>query len=142
MSRLLLLLAFVPALAQAEMYKCVDERGKVSYEDKSRTGCKRVDIQGSPPISGKLEAGSSDPAAANADFKRRQIERERANEAEARAREQEARRCAAVRDEIARLNNGRRLVEKTTPTGERVYMDDQTREQKIAEASAGLRGCP
>lgn len=124
------------------MYKCVDERGKTSYADKSRPGCKRVDIQGSPPLSGKLEAGQSDPATTNADFKRRQIERGRADEADQRVREQEARRCAGLRDELARLNNGRRLIEKTTETGERVYMDDQTRAQKIAQANAGLTGCP
>lgn len=129
-------------LAQAEMYKCVDERGKTSYVETERPGCKRVDIHGSPPISGKLEAHPVDRAGAEADFKRRQIERAKADEADQRARDAEKRRCAAVRGELERLNNGRKLIEKTTEAGERIYMDDQTREQKIAQANAGLRGCP
>lgn len=131
----------VPA-ARADMYKCVNAAGKASYADQPGPGCKQVDIHGSPPIGGKLQVRPEDNAGADADFKRRQIERAKADEAEQRAREAEARRCAALRSELARLNNGRRLVEKTGDGGERVYMDDQTREQKIAEASAGLRGCP
>src|SRR5947199_8715325 len=36
----------VPALpAQAQMYKCVDEQGKVDYRDQSGSGCKPVDIR-------------------------------------------------------------------------------------------------
>ena len=105
-------------------------------------GCKQVDIQGSPPISGKLETRRPDNAGAEADFKRRQIERAKADEAEQRARDAEKARCAAARTELERLNNGRKLVEKTTESGERIFMDDQTREQKIAQANASLRGCP
>jgi len=129
-------------LARAEMYKCVDARGKSSYADHPGPGCKQVDIHGQPPISGKLETQPSDNAGAEADFKRRQIDRAKADEAEQSARDAERRRCAAARNELARLNNGRRLLEKTTDSGERIYMDDQTREQKIAEANAALRGCP
>ena len=142
MSRLLLILALLPLLARAEMYKCVDAAGRASYADQPGPGCKPVDIHGSPPISGKLEARPADNAGAEAGFKRRQIERADADEAEKRARDAELKRCAALRAELGRLNNGRKLVEKTTESGERVYMDDQTREQKIAQASASLRGCP
>ena len=139
---LLVLIAFLPGLAQAQMYKCVDAAGKASYADQPGSGCKQVDIHGSPPISGKLEAHPLDRAGAEADFKRRQIERAKADEADQRARDAEKRRCAAVRGELERLNNGRKLIEKTTEAGERIYMDDQTREQKIAQANAGLRACP
>jgi len=31
--------------AQAQMYKCVDEQGKVDYRDQSGSGCKPVDIR-------------------------------------------------------------------------------------------------
>jgi len=138
----LLIVLLLPAVAQAEMYKCVDAAGKASYADKPGPGCKQVDIQGSPPIGGKLETRRPDNAGAEADFKRRQIDRAKADEAEQRARDAEKARCAAARTELERLNNGRKLVEKTTESGERIYMDDQTREQKIAQANASLRGCP
>jgi hypothetical protein len=133
----------VPLFASGEMYKCVDERGVTSYSDKPRPGCKggKVDIQGSPPITGRVQEPQRDGAQDDAAFKRRQIERERAENTEMRARDALQQRCANLRSELGRLNNGRRLAE-TTPSGERVYMDDQTREQKIAQANADLRGCP
>jgi sRNA-binding protein len=127
--------------ARAEMYKCKDKNGVVSYSDESRPGCKQVDIQGSPPISGHLESKSGDRAEDEAAFKRRQIERGNAEEAEKRAQADKEKRCVALRSELARLSNGRRVVEKTSESGERIYMDDQVREQKIAQAKADLSGC-
>ena len=124
------------------MYKCVTERGVTSYADKPGPGCKQVDIRGSPPITGRVQDGKRDGAQDDADFKRRQIERERAESAEKRAQEAQLQRCASLRSELSRLSNGRRLVEKITDAGQRVYMDDQAREQKIAQVSADLRGCP
>src|SRR5262245_40211936 len=117
------------------MYKCVNAAGKSSYADQPGPGCKQVDIHGQPPISGKLQ---SRPEETDADFKRRQIERAKADEADQKERAAAARRCASLREELARLNNGRKLLVKTNPDGERVFMDDQTREQKIAQANAGL----
>jgi hypothetical protein len=136
---LLLVLALVPAFAQAEMYKCMDARGKSSYADQPGPGCKQVDIQGSPPISGKLQ-GSSAPAGAqeDADFKRRQIDRERAEELEKAA---EVKRCTALRREVAQLAPGRRYSQ-INDRGERVYMDDDTRDRRLAELNANMRGCP
>jgi len=139
---LALALLLAPAGALADMYKCVDGRGVTSYSDKPGPGCKQVDIHGSPPISGRLQDGARNPAQEEADFRRRQISRERADEAEKRAQDAQLQRCAALRSELARLSNGRRLVEKTTESGERVYMDDQAREQKIGQVNADLRGCP
>jgi sRNA-binding protein len=141
-SRLLILLALVPALVQAEMYKCVDAAGKSSYADQPGPGCKRVDIQGSPPISGRLQDGTRNTAQDEASFRQRQIARERSEELEKKAQAEQAGRCAELRQELARVNNGRRVVEKMTESGERVYMDDKTREEKIARLNADLRGCP
>jgi hypothetical protein len=136
---LLFVLALIPAFAQAEMFKCVDERGRVTYADKSRPGCKQVDIQGSPPISGGQQGRSPTVGAQeDADFKRRQIERERADEAEKAA---VMRRCAALRRELAQLAPGRRYSQ-INDKGERVYMDDDTRDRKLAELNANTRGCP
>jgi len=47
------LLVFLIALdADAQMYKCVDERGKIQYTDKPQAGCKESAIKPSPPLSG------------------------------------------------------------------------------------------
>jgi hypothetical protein len=66
--------------AHAQMYKCVDERGVTHYSDKPRPGCNggKVHIQAIPPVSGQTTPRASDLAGQDADFKRRQIERENA----------------------------------------------------------------
>src|SRR5262245_39669512 len=112
------------------MYKCVDEKGKTTYAETMRPGCKRVDIQGSPPISGRVQDGSRNAASEEADFRRRQMARERAEENEKHLQAEEARRCAAVRNDIGRLSSGR-IIERYSESGERIYMDDQTREQRL-----------
>ena len=119
-----------PAAAFAQMYKCVDERGVTSYSDKPCVGAKggQVDIHGAPPISGKLQTPKEDLGREEAEFKRRQKERER-EAANDRAALQ--RRCAPLRQEQARLATVRRSA-----------MDDQAREKRLAELNDQLRGCP
>src|SRR6185503_2638718 len=66
-------LASLATAAQAQMYKCVDERGVTHYSDKPSPGCKgkEVDIQPIPPIGGQVEPRSRDAAREDADFQRR-----------------------------------------------------------------------
>lgn len=45
--QLLCLLLLVPLLAQAEIYRWVDENGKTVYSDRPREGAKRIDL---PPL--------------------------------------------------------------------------------------------
>ena len=71
-----LLLVAVAWPAQAQMYKCTNERGVVQYTDKPSAGCKEVDIRSSPPISGALQSPSEDLARQEAEFRKRQIDRE------------------------------------------------------------------
>ena len=144
---LALALLLAPAVAAAQMYKCVDERGVTTYSDKPRPGCKggAVDIQGSPPISGKLQAPNEDLKRQEADFKRRQIAREREAEKERTALEKQRaaleKRCAAARREHAGLSAARRVV-RVGAKGELVYMGDEEREKRLAELSKQLRSCP
>lgn len=52
-----------------------------------------------------------------------------------------AARCASLRGEQARLSSGRRLVELNS-SGERVYLPDDVRNQRVTNIAAALRGCP
>jgi Domain of unknown function (DUF4124) len=126
--------------AYAQMYKCVDERGVTHYSDKPRPGCKggEVNIQGSPPVSGALQPRKDDINKQNADFSRRQIERERAESQDRKALET---RCARLRQENARLSRGVRSA-NITPQGERIYLEDANRDARLAQLSEELRGCP
>lgn len=129
----------LPAWVHAQMYKCVDERGVTTYSDKPRPGCKggAVDIRPSPPLSGQVQPRSEDLSREDADFKRRQLDRERAA-----AKEQAAvdKRCRALRQEHARLSSGRRLSQ-VNAEGERVYLPDHVRNQRLDQVSAALRAC-
>ena len=136
--RAIALLALVLAApVQAQMYKCVDGRGVTRYTDGPGPGCKEVDIRGSPPISGSIRAPERDLAKEEADFRRRQVERETSAERERQALEQ---RCSRVRREQASLASGR--VARINEKGEREYMDDAVREQRLAQLQREASGCP
>jgi hypothetical protein len=135
---LFLLLCAVPAWAQ--MYKCVDERGVTHYSDKPRPGCAggQVDIRPIPPLSGKESPRSSSLAGEDAEFRRRQIQRE---EAERRQKAALAQRCASLRSEYALLGSGVPII-KSNERGERVYMEDATRDERMAQIKEEMRVCP
>jgi hypothetical protein len=125
-----LLLAALPA--QAQIYKCVDARGTTHYSDKPLPDCKgvAVDIRGQEPISGQLQ-NAGDLGAAERDFQQRRIERERAEEAQARAAADRQRRCAQLRTELQRLQYIRRPSDATDL------------ERRLAETGAQIaRECP
>lgn len=125
------------------MYKCVDERGVTHYTDKPRPGCKggEVKLRSIPSPSGKERDSSSDAKGAEREFRRRQIDRARADEAEARKQQQQDRRCASLRAEHGLLQGGRALFQFDAK-GERVYMEDAEREQRKARLLEELRACP
>ena len=135
---LLLLLAAVPAWAQT--YKCVDERGVTHYTDKPRPGCssKPVDIRPIPPVSGKESPGSSSLAGEDAEFRRRQIQRE---EAEAREKAALQQRCARLRREQSWLSHGGRITQSDAE-GRRAFVDDGARDARLAQVNEQLRVCP
>ena len=134
----LLLLAAFPAWAQ--MYKCVDERGVTHYTDKPRPDCKggAVDIRPIPSISGKSAPASRDVAGQDADFKRRQIEREQAEAKDKAALDQ---RCARLRQELGWLSYGGRIT-YTDAQGKQTFIDDATRDARLVQIKEQLRTCP
>lgn len=138
LSLLLLLAAFD---ANAQMYKCVDAQGKTQYADLPGPGCKPSAIKPSPPISGEVRAPRENFAGQEADLRRRQLEREAAAAQERQAHEALVQRCARQREEYNMLTGGIRVF-KRNEKGERVFVDDATREQRIAKLQQDLRGCP
>lgn len=134
----ILLLAAAAGPAQAQMYKCTNERGVVQYTDKPGAGCKEVDIRPSPPISGTLQKPPEDLAREEAEFRKRQIDRD-ASVAEERKAQVE--RCSRMRRELTLLNSSRRLVQ-IDERGERQFMDDSARDEKVAELQREIARCP
>ena len=95
-------------------------------------------IKPSPPLSGAVRPRQQDLGADEAAFKRRQLEREAKDAAERRALEQ---RCARLQQEQRYLSSGRR-ISRLDAKGERVYLDDAARDQRLAQLGGELRGCP
>jgi hypothetical protein len=137
-----LLLIFWATGAAAQMYKCVDERGVTHYADKPTAGCRNsaVEIQGSPPISGRLSAPADSTAQQEADFRRRLMEREQSQRAQRAEQAVLDSRCANLRQEQAMLGSGRRVV-KINAKGEREYLDDSVRDARLAEIRGALEKC-
>jgi len=107
---LLALLALPAREARAQMYKCVDARGVTAYSDKPCPAGKggEVDIRAQPPISGKVTPNREDLKAAERDFQRRESQRERERQAEAKALETRQRRCSTLRADLQRASSVRR----------------------------------
>jgi len=139
--RLALALLLAPAVSSAQMYKCVDERGVTTYADKPCAAGKgrQVDIQGQPPLSGELRAPSENLSGQDAEFRRRQIEREREADTDQAAAQK---RCATLRLEYGRLSAPVRRIVQVDEKGQSSFMDDQVRERRAAELREQLRGCP
>lgn len=134
------LLALLPT-ANAQMYKCVDARGVTFYSDKPQPGCKgdKVDIQASPPLGGGAAPRPPQSfAGQDAEFKRRQIERD---QAELQDKQQVAMRCAKLRNEYSVLASGGRIYQRNS-LGERVYLEDSTRDTRLAQLKDEMRRCP
>ena len=132
------LLLLAASAAHAQMYKCTDERGVVQYTDKATAGCKQVPIRASPPISGSLTPPADDLARREAEFRKRQIDRDASM---TQAREALFGRCVQLRREQGVLATSRRVV-RIDEKGERQYMDDAVREQRLAELARELARCP
>jgi hypothetical protein len=127
--------------AQAQMYKCVDEEGKVNYRDQSGPGCKPVDIRASPPMSGSLQRPTEDLATRDAQLRRRQLERDDAAAKDRVALEERLRRCQDLRIEAYGLGSGVPIY-SFNEKGEKMYMEDAARERRLAAVRDNLRGCP
>ena len=135
-------LALLVPPAEAQMYKCVDERGRVQYSDKPQPGCQGgpVDIQPIAPLSGQVAAPAPSPGTAqqDADFKRRQLERERQ---EAHEKSAQAERCTRARQELDWLSSSGRVAH-INDAGERVFLDDAARQARLAQLRQEMRRCP
>jgi Domain of unknown function (DUF4124) len=134
---LALLLLALPTLpvreARAQMYKCVDARGVTAYSDKPCPDGKgkEVDIRGQPPISGAVTPYREDLKAAERDFQRREAQRERERQADAKALETRKRRCTALRAELERANSVRNPA------------DSVAHDARLARLNAEIaRSCP
>lgn len=129
------ILVFASSSAHAQVYKWVDAQGKVHFSDQ--------------PPPGAVQAPSATPAAPSAtasqpksyvekemEFRKRRIEAEEARKkqedqiAETRVKQQN---CVNAKGNLKNLEDGGRVFEYNDK-GERVFLNDNARQQAIREA--------
>lgn len=144
MKNVLVLLAAMSlaGAALAQQYKWVDQDGKVRYGDSPPPGVKATPLRpppppaSPPPSSGKAGAVAKDakaapkgpltPAEQEADYRRRQIEAQKAQEKDQKAaQEAQAKRdnCARAQEQLRLIESGQRIA-RTDAKGERYFLDD------------------
>jgi hypothetical protein len=146
-----LTLAFA-ASASAQLYRWVDKDGKVRYSDTPPPGVKATTLRppsaatAPPAAAGDAAAkdakkGPLTPAEQEADYRKRQLESQKA-----RGKDDQARRdtdakqanCARAREALVTLESGQRIT-RTDGQGERAFLDDEARAREIEKARQSVR---
>jgi hypothetical protein len=131
--RLLLLALCLPLAVEAQIYKWVDEKGRVQYGEKPPPGAKASTLrpEASPPSRPAPVPGTAGaPADADAEFRRRQIERRQAEEAQAQDAKRRQAQCEDARNRLAAGEGAGRHF--TYRGGEKVYLTDAERDASLA----------
>jgi len=125
------------ASAQAQVYKWIDENGKVQYGDRPPDKTKAAPVGIMPGPADAPAAKPDDWKQKDLEFQRRKIERER-QEQGPRAQQAQANRAAECSDARSRLG----VLEEQVPVyqrndkGERIFIEDKDRARMMDE----LRG--
>jgi len=151
---LALALALLPVLAQAQLYKWVDENGRTQYSDRpppagikgelvtkgrvSPSAAQPAAAPGAPAAaaSNKGGAAAANPAGRELEFQKRRISAEEAQkEVEKKAKEQQAKQenCDIARARLKSLEDGGRIL-KYDKVGERQYLSDEEIEKEKGPA--------
>jgi Domain of unknown function (DUF4124) len=153
----LMVLGFAGA-ALAQQYKWIDKDGKTRYGDTPPPGVKAT-LMGAPASGSAPAAAPASPGAAAKDkdakkgpltpaeqaqeYRLRQEEAKKEREKEAQERkdkEAKAEDCTRTKEYVMTLESGQR-ISRTSPSGERYYMEDDQRAQEIAKARQLLQNC-
>jgi len=133
---LLIVLILLSFTATAEVYKWVDENGKVHYSDKPiNQNSKQLKIQDN--ISPEQQRKAQQEAKARLERQQKRIGNIMASEKEEKKRAEKAQKqaakkdryCAHIREQLAMLKMQTRIYE-VNKKGERVYMEDERRERE------------
>jgi hypothetical protein len=131
----LLVLLLLPGLASAQVYKCKDKNGKVTYTQTKPAG---ADCSGNVPTAPAPASDGADPLKGFSE----EVGKSRAAEGQARdaAAQQQAQRearCAQWRTRLAALEAASRVF-TVDEKGERHYRSDQENEAQREQARQGV----
>jgi Domain of unknown function (DUF4124) len=155
MVRILILcmtLAFA-AVASAQLYRWVDKDGRVHYtatpppagtQSRTLSAPTAAPAADAPPAEAESKdapKGPLTPAEQEQEFRKRQLEAQKAREKEAQsAKDTEAKQqnCVRARGALATFESGQRVT-RTNAQGERYYLDDDARARETDAARQAVR---
>lgn len=127
--------------ANAQIYKWVDENGKTQYTDQPPPAAakeeQKLQIRSAPMTGNHESVKSSNPTEERLEFdKRRQQKKEEETKQQAKA-EENKKKCIDAQGQLRIYTDSPRL---TVPDGAGgiTYVDDETRQKKIAEANKAI----
>jgi len=128
------LLLLAVAAAQAQVYRWVDSNGRVQYSDRKPTEAKSAqEVRNTVSAIGS-QSGTGSAAEREQDFQKRrqeQTESQQKQQQAATEQRQKAENCQRARENLAALQSGQRIA-RFTPSGERVYLEDNDRAAEVA----------
>jgi hypothetical protein len=139
------IMVLASAGASAQINKCIDSSGKVvgyGTECPGGTHSEQSSIKSAPSTSSTTApAATKSLAERDAEFRKRQIEKQ---EAEAKAQKtsaqaaQQQRACQDAQTYLKSLEAGQRITRTDPKTGERTFMDDADYPKEIASAQRSV----
>src|SRR5712664_213970 len=130
-----LVLALAVPVAGAQVYKWVDEKGRMQYGDKPPAGVNATPIEPPPAPQGQPRP-PQDLAAQEAEFRRRQIQKREEEEKLAREEKLRQQRCDQAKDRRALYERVSRI--SRFEKGERVYLSDEQRAAEVERLNAAV----
>lgn len=136
------LVVSMPGFAYAQINKCVDAGGKtVGYatECPAGTRAEQTNIKNAPAAAAKTEQKSL--AERDADFRKRQMEKQEATAKAAKSSadaEQRKRACAQSQEYLKSLQSRQRISRTDPKTGERSFMSDADYPAEIARTERSV----
>ena len=134
----MLLISLLPAVASAQVNKCLDASGKVvAYGSECPPGTRSepTNIRNAPAPGGAASQKST--AERDADFRKRQMEKQeasaKANEKSAEAAQRKTA-CETSRAYLKQLQERQRITRTDPKTGERSFLSDAEYPKEIANA--------
>jgi len=133
--------------AWAQLYKWKGQDGRMQYGDTPPPGVAATPMGGrsaAAPASEAPKAGDPGDKALSPDaaFRKRQAERQAAEEKAAKEREQaqaKKENCERAQGQLRTLESGMRMT-TTNAAGERVFIDDEQRAQEMQRAQKAVSG--
>jgi len=139
----------VAGAASGQIYECVDAKGKKEFAQSCPPGTKERLMHGAgagtgtggAPSGGGAAPASKSLAERDAQFKKREIERQ---EAEAKAVKDQTdaaatrRNCDDARGQLRQLEDGMRIARTDPNTGERSFLEDKDRPAELANAKKAV----